>query len=1200
MAPFIQPSPAASPPAGGRGPGIPPVVALVCASIHTGASRGLWSGVADEALSRGASVLCLPGGRLGALEDFEAARNGIYRFAGPRNADGVVCWTTSLSGSADPAALDALVARLSTLPLVSVSQPLPGSPFVAFDAYHGMRALVEHLVDAHGLERLAFARGPANHVSAEHRFRAYRDALSGRGLPFRPELVTEALPWDEGAAAATSLLDERKLQPGRDFQALVAASDLLAFWAMKEILSRGWRVPEDLAIAGFNDSLESGLASPAISTVAVDFRREGRVAGNLLLRRLAGEAVPPETLLPAELRLRRSCGCPTVLPEPPDGGGHGFLPAAGPGRKALVAELAGLLGIALPSAAGWLEDLVDALALEEGGQRGRFLPALERALDRTTPEGLDPAGWQACLSVLRKRGQAFRQGHQPAAELEEVFHRARVLAAEASRRAETWSHWQNDQEAEALRRAGAALLSCHDLEGIGRVLAEELPRLGIPSSWLVLSDAGGQSRLVAASEDGHPLFPGGPGGLSFDCGLVLPDGFLEPGRNRGLVVEPLYFRDEPLGHLVLEIGPREGGVYEALRGYVSSALRGARLFDEAKAARLRAEVADRIKTSLFANVSRELCEPLERIIRATEQGQDLEGQGGAIRLEAERQLALIEDLLDLSRADIGELELSFSAVDPLPFLRAAARELRFTSSVPILELPDRLPLIRADRRRLGQVLSAMAASLAAGRTGRRLVLSAGLELPHVTLGMEIGEVEAGPKREAIEAVVLDGAAAGADLAPDEQSPAGSGLGLEMARRIAALHGALLEEYRGPRGRAFRLRLPLPGLAGPAEVLGPGEMTILRLASQAGHGGGDNPTAAWSLGLPSRKVSSAVECAEALEEAQARFEGGERVQGVIVCFLDEIGPREWSLLHAFRLDPTLARLPVAAYAATSEGGGDGSNLAGPAEESGSVPTGGDFLSLIELGHGGHSSAPVLVAGSSASSREELDSLASRALPSRRRRVLSSSPEVLAAALPLNEALVLADLPAALAWAALEERNIGSAGKLCPPMVVMLPDGDLGLPDLAAGLAPLATRAEVLLLPRAVFPSEVLRGILESMASGGSSTPAHARSLARKAEFWLMGGYGGQISRSSLAGAIGTSEDHLGRLFRKEFGLSLWEFLGRYRVRRAQVLLESGDEPLSAIAAKVGFPDQAYFSRVFKKFTGESPLAWRMGGREKTGG
>ena len=79
----------------------------------------------------------------------------------------------------------------------------------------------------------------------------------------------------------------------------------------------------------------------------------------------------------------------------------------------------------------------------------------------------------------------------------------------------------------------------------------------------------------------------------------------------------------------------------------------------------------------------------------------------------------------------------------------------------------------------------------------------------------------------------------------------------------------------------------------------------------------------------------------------------------------------------------------------------------------------------------------------------------------------------------------------------------------------------------------------------------------------------------------------ISRWQLAEAVSISEDYLARIFRKELGLSPWDYLNRYRIQLSVSLLLGSGRTLSEIARDSGFQDQAYFCRVFKKIKGFSP-------------
>jgi transcriptional regulator GlxA family with amidase domain len=97
--------------------------------------------------------------------------------------------------------------------------------------------------------------------------------------------------------------------------------------------------------------------------------------------------------------------------------------------------------------------------------------------------------------------------------------------------------------------------------------------------------------------------------------------------------------------------------------------------------------------------------------------------------------------------------------------------------------------------------------------------------------------------------------------------------------------------------------------------------------------------------------------------------------------------------------------------------------------------------------------------------------------------------------------------------------------------------------------------------------------------------------KRAQVYLNKNLGEGISRWKLAETVHASEDYLTRIFKKELGLSPWEYLLRLRIQAARTLLRSSADSISAVAEAVGFQDQAYFCRVFKKYETRTPREYR---------
>lgn len=267
------------------------------------------SGVADEVREQGASLICFVGGYLCAPETpgFEFQRNIAYDLAGPENVDGLVMASGVLAKLIGPVEFQSFAERYRPLPLVSVALPLTGITSVLVDNPVGLRAELAHLIEAHSYRRIAFIRGTAGNVEAEERYRVYTEVLAEHGLPLDPDLVAPGdFTMSTGRAAIRLLLDERRTR----FEAVVAANDNLALGAVEGLRERGWRIPQDVAVVGFDDIPETRFATPPLTTVRQPLYEQGRRAAQLVLGALRGETLPEQVSLPTELVQRQSCGCP--------------------------------------------------------------------------------------------------------------------------------------------------------------------------------------------------------------------------------------------------------------------------------------------------------------------------------------------------------------------------------------------------------------------------------------------------------------------------------------------------------------------------------------------------------------------------------------------------------------------------------------------------------------------------------------------------------------------------------------------------------------------------------------------------------------------------------------------------------------------------------------------------------------------------
>jgi DNA-binding LacI/PurR family transcriptional regulator len=221
-----------------------------------------------------------------------ASHDRIERYTMARHVDGVII--ASMHG-ADP--FPAALARIG-MPVVCGGRPLGRTrvPYVEADNLGGAQAAVRHLLSI-GRTRIATIAGPQDMVAGIERLAGYREELNGSDR--RSIVAVGDFTRESGATAMRQLLDD---DPRLD--AVFVASDLMAHGALGTLREMGRRVPDDVAVVGFDDVGLARYTDPPLTTVRQPIVQQGRELARQLLRLAAGETIADAVVLPTELIIR--------------------------------------------------------------------------------------------------------------------------------------------------------------------------------------------------------------------------------------------------------------------------------------------------------------------------------------------------------------------------------------------------------------------------------------------------------------------------------------------------------------------------------------------------------------------------------------------------------------------------------------------------------------------------------------------------------------------------------------------------------------------------------------------------------------------------------------------------------------------------------------------------------------------------------
>ncbi|MEE6282812.1 LacI family DNA-binding transcriptional regulator [Georgenia sunbinii] len=244
--------------------------------IHAAQDHGLSVLVEQTSGDRDKELIAVSGGRL-------------------RFTDGLILSPVGL-GQSDAELLDV------AFPLVLLGERIFGGPtdHVAMHNTTAAEVVVAHLLEV-GRRRIAVVGASGTDLSdassASLRIRGYQRALEAAGVDFDPTLVRQTPTWsrESGAAAAHALVAD-----GTSFDAVFALNDTLGLGVLRALGEEGRRVPEDVAVIGFDNIEESRFALPSLSTVDTGRDEIASIAVDLLVERInaKGEPAPPRTIKP--------------------------------------------------------------------------------------------------------------------------------------------------------------------------------------------------------------------------------------------------------------------------------------------------------------------------------------------------------------------------------------------------------------------------------------------------------------------------------------------------------------------------------------------------------------------------------------------------------------------------------------------------------------------------------------------------------------------------------------------------------------------------------------------------------------------------------------------------------------------------------------------------------------------------------------
>ncbi len=413
---------------------------------------------------------------------FNWADDSTFVPVGPWNTDGLIVLPPIISDLRQQLLKEL---RDGGFPIVACGSGLP-APAVRADDAQGIRQAVNHLF-LHGHRRIAYIAGYENKEEGDSttRFEAFNSSMQELGLDVLPELVVYGYHTIQGGSNAMHKL----LASQQQFTAILTSDYSSAMGALKVLHQTGRRVPEDIALIGFDDYLDARAQVPPVTTVHMQWSEMGYQAVNLLLDYISGKKEQPIILkIPGQLVVRRSCGCAGEA-------SHSELTLDPPTSSDLVqkmtdAALRETYHVKQIEVQKGCENLILSLRKSlKDDESSHFTSAVDRFMFQVAKEGDDVYALQNALEILRQNLSALDSAQIAERRkilANELIDQARFHISEFSREqtAQILVHRANLND--ALGAITQRLLSTLDETEIPDILCTHLPRIGISNANIFL------------------------------------------------------------------------------------------------------------------------------------------------------------------------------------------------------------------------------------------------------------------------------------------------------------------------------------------------------------------------------------------------------------------------------------------------------------------------------------------------------------------------------------------------------------------------------------------------------------------------------------------------------------------------------------------------------------------------------------------
>lgn len=1057
-------------------------------------------------------------------------------------------------------------------------------PMIVADNSGGVKEALRHLLD-HGHRQIAFIAGSKEDLGGDSgdRLSTYQSFLTESHLEVNPNLISYGRHvFDGGYSAMLQILESKA-----PFTAVLASNDESALGAMQALDDSGFKVPQDIAVIGFDNRLDGAVHEPGLSSIHVPLFDMGYQALKMMVQHLE-EKHELSGIVKVDTRLiaRASCGCG-------QGNAVTSLTSSKDKPPLLVSMLTAVLNqaysLTYKDLESFCKELVDAFRASIRENNGsKFQETLLIILQKTVSVEDDAHIWQDAVSILKTD---FSTDSKTAEIAKTIFENARLMISLQTQRQYRQYVLSERRLSSRLSLLTDRLLVALDEPQIFDVLANQLPDLNIQAAMLAMLEQ--EDTDPVAWSNLRDLIAVDQPQIRFLSREFPPKQLLVDDRPFILTLIPLVLRSGQLGYMVFGSEPLD--LYGSIVQQLGGAFNTTRLYHQAVEDRQLAENANRMKSRFLSTISHELRTPLNLIVGLS--GILLqEHEDGRIHLPepAQRDVerihaysqhlgGLIGDVLDLTSSEAGQLRLNKEFLelgDVLGMVSESGRQLASDKGLSWRsDIPKSGSWIYGDRTRLRQV-------------ALNLVNNAIKFTSHGEVSLQVTT-----NSETVTVSVHD---TGLGIPPEEQEAifnefdrsqrsvllgySGLGLGLAICKRLIEMHDGIVGVHStGEEGDGSTFYFTIPLVQPPVNLAGlkndtSKDKSIILVVT-------DYPEASDGLIMQLQERGFQVHLLHMSTSSSWLTSLIEIGPDAVLLDASLVSSHGWTALRTVKENRALGDIPILFYHSTRDGGAvlELEYLTKPIEL--------EALTRILdqqwlMSAADRPARTILVVDDEPNTLEMHARIVQSHLSSNRVMKAANGNKALEILGKETIDLVLLDLqmPELDGFEVLE--NMRRDDRLREIPVIVVTGRILDEADMAR-----LNQGVTAVLEKGLFSLDETVAHIDLALERKHRLSTEAQRLVRKAMAYIHEHYSKVISRKEIAQHVSISEDHLTFCFRQELGTTPIKYLQRYRLNQSRRLLLESNKTVTEIALMVGFSDAGYFSRLFHREVGVSPDKFR---------